>query len=196
MFKMRNIKVYIFVILGILLIAGIGIYEFLKPSDNSEKTSNNDIIIVDELSKTCDDCDKTLNDYRNYTLVYSSDNGSLPPPYHRERTLTASKNTEGKVTAEYEINDYSTTLEKKEVYISSEQFDSLVNDALLVAPGESDSLEGCTGGTSKSLQVFEGEKSIIDVYSYNCAGKTTNKSLEDFYTESEIGKYILGESEG
>lgn len=125
------------------------------------------------------------SDYSGFKLILSSDNGSLPPDYHREETYAVfEKNVAGEIIAEHTTSDYNKVLKKEDLSVDRDQFNLFISQAIRVRPAEdSDSLSGCTGGSSKSLEVLNGGKVILKTSSYSCAGKFSNESLERFSSE-------------
>src|SRR3989344_4725838 len=117
-----------------------------------------------------------------FKLIYSSDNGPLPPNYHREEAyIVYEKNVAGKIIVEHTTSDYSRVLKKEELSVDRDQFNLFISQALSVKSAkDSDSLAGCTGGSSKRLQVFKDGKVIFKTSSYSCASESSNESLESF----------------
>lgn len=129
---------------------------------------------------------KITNDYKNLTIIYSKNNGSLPPVYHREDIFTVTTNEKGNSTGEYAIKDYKKILEKKPFTISHEQLSKLLRIAARIDPKSNDSVNaGCTGGSVKSISISQNKKVLLETSTYNCSGKATNESLEKFSDEVE-----------
>ncbi len=121
---------------------------------------------------------------------YRANNGSVPPQYHREYVLTASEDKNGKVTAEYSVESGypggmggypSTVLEKKSVSMSIGDFRPILNAAFMVSPDQTNSLNGCTGGSNESVKVYNGDKVVKEAHNYSCARQMSDPSFADFF---------------
>lgn len=142
-------------------------------------------IIYFEMTKTCcaplPEPPVQNTELNNIKIVYSSNNGSLPPEYYRENTLTIETDDKGEVKAEYAISDYKEVLQKESVKVSKEQLSRLMEQLKKINPeSKDDENSDCTGGTTKSLKVTQGEKILAEASAYNCASQSSNQSLEDF----------------
>lgn len=121
----------------------------------------------------------TINDFHNVQFIYSTNNGSLPPPHHRESTLTISESTGGLITGKQEVRDYDKVLEKKSFTVSSDQFKDLVNLALALKPSSIDE-KGCAGGSSQSVKILKAGKTLLDISADSCGGNPAYQSLAEF----------------
>lgn len=122
-------------------------------------------------------------DYTNLKLVYTRNNGSLPPDYHRDYTYTITTNEKGEVSGDYVVKDYEKVLEQKPLAISKKQLEKLIAAVKKIDPKTNDNTNsGCTGGTYESVKISQNTKSLLQISSYSCAGKSTNESLEEFST--------------
>lgn len=129
---------------------------------------------------------QALENLNNLKIVYSTNNGSLPPPYHKEYELTITTNESGKITGEIKASDYKSVLETKSVAVSEEQLKKLIELYKNVNPKEDESItSGCTGGSPKSVKISQGEKVLLETSAYNCGGKSSNESLADFSAEAD-----------
>lgn len=122
----------------------------------------------------------TSNDYRNYSLVYWTSNGSLPPPYHEEKVLTVSEDAAGVIRATYDVKNYTKVLQTSNLSVTSDQLIALMNTGLTASPNQPDALAGCTGGSSKSLTISQNGKTILETGAYTCGGKSSNADFEKF----------------
>ncbi len=125
------------------------------------------------------------SDYYGFELTFSSNTGPIPPAYYREEVYVVhEKNIGGEIIAEHTISDYNKVLEKTVLPVTRDQFSLFISQAMRVKPaGYLDSLSGCTGGSTNSLEVLKDGKVILKTSSYSCAGKSSNESLERFSSE-------------
>ena len=101
-------------------------------------------------------------------IIYHFLDASVPPPYHRSFTITA---TEAEVRVV--VDSYGEILADETLPLEPGVFQGLV-DALTMSDiriGEEISSEGYTGGTTETLTVYAGDEVIFSGYVYNCAGK-------------------------
>lgn len=183
MHKKGKITFFIILAIGIALVATIAIFELFKTCGDCGKPH------VQELSQENTAKVVPLQPADNFTastLIYSRNNGSVPPPYYSNYVLTVTKDSAGVIKAIYERKDYKgSVLLKKNVSLSDDQFVNLMSKALVVGKDKPNLLSGCTGGSNKSLKILEGEKVVLETSSYSCAFKATNQSLEDFSTGAD-----------
>ena len=94
---------------------------------------------------------------------------SVPPQYHRSYTITLTPTKARKV-----VDSYGDVISDEEAALDPKLFEKLVADlkklGLKDVPPKSD---GCTGGTSRSLTVYEGSNKTVQVASAKCGGKET-----------------------
>ncbi len=94
---------------------------------------------------------------------------SVPPQYHRSYTITLTPRKARKV-----VDSYGDVISDEEAALDPKLFEKLVADlkklGLKDVPPKSD---GCTGGTSRSLTVYEGSNKTVQVASAKCGGKET-----------------------
>ena len=129
---------------------------------------------------------QTSKDYANLKIIYSKNNGSLPPPYHREYVYTISTDETKIIKGEYAIRDYDKVIEKRPLVISGDQLLKLIQTTAKINPESSDSVNlGCTGGSVKSVKVSQDKRVLLETSTYTCAGKATNESLEKLSLEIE-----------
>lgn len=126
------------------------------------------------------------SDYENLTIIYSKNNGSLPPMYHREDIFTITTDEMGNSTGEYVARDYEKELEKRPLTVSREQLNELLGVAAQIDPKTDGSANlGCTGGSVKSISVVQDKKTLLRTSAYNCGGESSNESLGKFSDEIE-----------
>ena len=124
--------------------------------------------------------------YANLTIVYSKNNGSLPPPYHREYVFTISTDGAGNIKGESTIRDYDKVIEKTPFVVSREQLNKVITASAEIHPESNDSVNlGCTGGSATSIRISQSNKMLLATSAYNCAGRSTNNSLERFSAKVE-----------
>lgn len=102
-------------------------------------------------------------------IVYSYGDASVPPQYHRSYTITATKD-EIKIV----VDSYGKILADTIYQMSKENFNLLtdkLNETKLKNTKKTEDKEGCTGGTSRYIKVFSGEKVVLDGYAYFCGAK-------------------------
>lgn len=156
-----------------LLIAKVAYFEYLKFCSNCGRPPAKDIL-------------ELLKDYSNLSISYSSDNGSLPPPYHRENIITISTDKTEKIQGKYTIRDYKNVLDERIINVSPEQLKKLITSLSKINPESNDAvISGCTGGSSKSIKISRNEKVLLSVSAYNCSNKSSNESLEKFFSEAK-----------
>lgn len=186
-----NKKVILYIVLAVVLVlaAKIAYFELFKTCGDCGEPEVNPASYSESRNSAEIDKIETDKNFNNLKIIYSNNNGPLPPAYHREYIYTISKNAAGEVTAGYEANDYNKLLEKKSLSFSGDQFNELVSGALAVGISSNpNALDGCTGGTSESIKILRGEEVLLQTSAYNCAGKSTNESLNIF--SAQFGKMM------
>lgn len=172
--KYKKIILYIVLAIALFLVAKIAYFEYHKPCGNCGRSPSNNIL-------------KLTNDYSNLLIIYSSENGSLPPPYHRENIVTVSTDEVGKIKGIYTTRDYTKVIEEKSLTVSREQLKQLITALAKINPeSNDDSTLGCTGGSSNSIKISQNKKILLTTSAYNCADKSSNESLENFFLEAEL----------
>lgn len=129
----------------------------------------------------------TINDFFNVQFIYLTNNGSLPPPDHRESTLIISGSSKGLITATQEVRDYNKVLEKKNFNITSDQFEDIINLALNLKSSLV-SAEGCPGSSTQSVKVLKKEETLLAISADSCGNNPTYQSLSGF--SSKINKIL------
>ena len=125
-------------------------------------------------------------DNKNLEIIYSKNNGSLPPPNYRENIYTVVTDDKGNIKGEYVTRDYNKTIKQKALTISKEKLKKLMTVIEKIDPKTNDNANsGCTGGAYKSIKISQNTKVLLQTSSYNCAGIATNESLEKLSLEIE-----------
>jgi len=169
-------KIIIFIVLAIVvfLVVKIAYFEIFKLCGDCERSPSNNLL-------------KLTKNYSNLLIIYTSENGSLPPPYHRERIFTISTDGAEKIKGNYTIRDYKNIIEEKSLSVSREQLNKLITALVKInSKSNDDTVSGCTGGTSNSIKVSQNNKTLIDTSAYNCAFKSSNESVKKFFSEAEL----------
>lgn len=174
MSKRFKIFLFIFLVVIVFLIVKLVIYESTKLCGRC-----NQPVVPNTVSQ--------INDYANLKIVHSSGNGSLPPPYYRSYTFTILTNSSGEIAGEYKVSDgRGKIFEKRALTISSEQLTNLIAVAAKINPKTDESVNsGCTGGIGKSLTISQNNNVLLEASAYNCAGKSSNDSLEKVSAQIE-----------
>jgi len=101
-------------------------------------------------------------------IVYRFGDASVPPEFHRsyEIRLTLDR-------VEVAVDSYGDVLATRSYQVSADQCEDIVlslrQNVTLRAQLEED--DGCTGGTSETITVSDGEKTIFSGTVYHCGGK-------------------------
>lgn len=122
-------------------------------------------------------------------IVYSFGDSSVPPQYHRSYVITATPENIHIV-----VDSYGNILADTTYEMNTENF-KLLTDKLsetgLKNKKKTTENKGCTGGTTKSVVIFKGEKTIINGTSYICGGEAYGDLEGDIDSFSnEINKFI------
>ncbi len=102
-------------------------------------------------------------------IVYSFGDSSVPPMYHRSYVITATPESISIV-----VDSYGTILADTSYTFDSERFVALtskIKEFKIENGKDAEDSKGCTGGTTKSVQVFKGEEEIINGTNYYCGGE-------------------------
>ncbi len=103
------------------------------------------------------------------TVIYKFNDASVPPAYHRsfELTITAAR-------ARLVVDSYGDILADEEVSGVDEVGDAwaklVENYAQVTATSVATPEAGCVGGTSRSLEITQGEVVLKDIFIDDCAG--------------------------
>ncbi len=104
-------------------------------------------------------------------LVYRFQDSSVPPQYHRSKTITVTTSEVRKV-----VDSYGDIISESANPIREEQFRSLLAtleplgvEVAVVKTGS----PGCTGGTSDGLRLFVGDDEILSGSMSSCGGETS-----------------------
>lgn len=177
--EFRKILLIIAVVAAFLLAAKIGYLTYFKLCENCGNTPSKDVKVnnVSSIGKH----------YGALSIVYSSENGSLPPPYHKEKIVNITTDTIGEIKGEYMVQGYKKDeiMEKRGLSVTYEQLEKLIAAAAKINPNSDESsTDGCTGGTSKSIKISQYDRTILETSNYSCALKVSNVSLEKFFLEA------------
>jgi hypothetical protein len=148
--------------------------EITKPENIQKENFANPVLLKLVQSKN----------YANVTIIYSRGNRTLPPRYLREKTVTLISDASTRVNGEYALSGYNGIIYKKKISVSVSQLKDLLSAAASVGE-KTESLTACTGGVSSSLKISQNEKILLDSSAYDCAGKSTNASLNSFSARAE-----------
>jgi hypothetical protein len=102
-------------------------------------------------------------------IVYHYGDSSVPPQYHRSYQITATYDSLRII-----VDSYGTVLADKVFDFDGDKFATLIDQiekSKLKNGKKTTDNKGCTGGTSKSISVFEGEKVILNGTNYYCGGQ-------------------------
>lgn len=167
-------KVILCIILAIILflVAKFAYFGYFKLCGSCGRSPSDNILSINK-------------DHTNLSITYSSNNGSLPPQYYREKTVTITTNEKGEIKGKSTIKDYSKVIEENSLTVSAEQLNKIINASAKINPKSDDNVTfGCTGGTSSSIKITQNGKEILATSTYNCADRTSNKSLDNFFQEA------------
>lgn len=101
-------------------------------------------------------------------VIYHFGDSSVPPEYHRSHTLTVTKSN-----ARLVVDSYGKIVDEATVIISEEQFNQVlktIRDSKIAVRRSVKEDEGCSGGTSESLEILEGESVLFKADIYHCGG--------------------------
>ncbi len=126
-------------------------------------------------------CEENMNlDPKQVTeVIYSFQDASVPPEYHRSYSITINKNQ-----AAIEVDSYGDILAKDEFQFSEGQFEDLIstiNEAQL-KECESNNEAQCTGSTGELISIKEGEKEVYHQYLDHCDKNSNISKCGDFPT--------------
>jgi len=110
-------------------------------------------------------------------LPYRFQDSSVPPPYHRSYTITATPDHILRV-----VDSYGEEIERQEASLDPEALRALLDVLGRSCPGRrATPLEnrGCTGGTGESITVRRGEEVLFEASVYHCGGSDSGDLLGD-----------------
>ncbi len=164
---------------------GFWVFRYSTAREDYDKYSD----FFDHLLKSCQVKNETsptpsvaVIDFRDVQLIYSTNNGSLPSPDHRESMLTIFESAEGLIAGKQEIRDYNKVLENKSFATpaSEKQFEELINLALDLKSSP-DASKGCPGSSTQSVKVMKVDKTLFEISADSCDGNSTYQSLSEFF---------------
>lgn len=125
-----------------------------------------------------------ITDFHDVQLIYLTNNGSLPPPDHRELTLTIYESAKGVISGTQETRDYNKVLEKKSFATpaSEKQFEELVNLALVLKSSPNAS-KGCPGSSTQQVKIMKADKTLFEISADSCGSNSTYKNLSEFISK-------------
>ena len=92
-------------------------------------------------------------------ISYRFRDSSVPPPYHRSYHIDVTP-----ASAHYEMYDYDSVLNSNDVAVTPEGWERLVQLANDLQEAGEFVAEGATGTTGNTIQIFEGEKKVYELY--------------------------------
>lgn len=101
-------------------------------------------------------------------LTYRFQDASVPPPYHRSYSLTATRDTIARV-----VDSYGDEIERQEAPLTAERLRALLatlEGSVARRPVPLDN-PGCTGGTGESITVSRGGEALFHASVYHCGGQ-------------------------
>lgn len=101
------------------------------------------------------------------SIVYRFQDSSVPPQYHRSYTITLTQDE-----ASIVVDSYGDLIFEDTYSLEPGQYDAIIqiiNEANLEKVAVSDS-DGCTGGTSKQLEIFRDGELVFSGEQYRCGG--------------------------
>lgn len=103
-------------------------------------------------------------------IVYRFGDSSVPPKYHRSYSVCL---TEQKISVK--VDSYGDILADTSYLISESQFKEalkIANECEFSNKKKSEDREGCTGGTTVTLEISQDSKVLINGHNYNCGGQS------------------------
>ena len=100
------------------------------------------------------------------TVIYRFRDSSMPPEYHRSYTITVTRRK-----AELVVDSYGKVLSETHRNMTEEEFSQILDAIRAAGIGRQFELatgSRCTGGTTESLKLLNGEKVIFDGTAYRC----------------------------
>jgi hypothetical protein len=103
-------------------------------------------------------------------IVYEFKDSSVPPEYHRSYVITITKSE-----ARLAVDSYGKVVEEATLKITDKEFNQIVETiaaAKIRRVSETSAKQGCAGGTSETLKLFDGNKESLTASIYNCGGES------------------------
>ena len=114
-------------------------------------------------------------------IVYVFGDSSVPPRYHRSYIITATKDEISII-----VESYGNLLADTSFAFTAKDF-KILEDAIIEAGLKNQEETGkehdCSGGTTKYITVFSGDKEVMNAYAYKCGGQsfgTLSGDIESF----------------
>ena len=107
-------------------------------------------------------------DPETVTLEYRFNDASVPPEFHRSYTLMAEA-----ASAHLVVDSYGDVLHDVTEPVDEELWQSVLDAAATMSNVTGDTSDGCAGGTSEELRVFDGDdEALIDVSVDHCGSSS------------------------
>lgn len=113
--------------------------------------------------------DGTVSTKTPSKIVYEFKDSSVPPEYHRSYVITITKSE-----ARLAVDSYGKVVEEATAKITDKEFNQIVETisaAKIRRVKETNAKQGCAGGTSETLRLFERNKESLTATVYHCGGE-------------------------
>jgi hypothetical protein len=128
------------------------------------------LILSNLCVQSCEAQSDGKNNYSNATtIVYRFGDSSVPPQYHRSFTITVTRSD-----AKLVVDSYGTIIKESERAITVRDFNEIletIRAARIASRASVNDDQGCSGGTSESLNLQNDKKALFDAHVYHCGGK-------------------------
>jgi hypothetical protein len=134
---------------------------FLYSCNNIKNTK----VIPSDIKNTKD----MQSDIEITSIVYRFGDSSVPPPYHRSYRIIVNAES-----FRFVVDSYGDVVKDTTVQISKEKWEScknLLNSCKIQKGNDGKEPEGCTGGTTKNIQVLNNDKVVFEAGNYYCGGQ-------------------------
>ncbi len=129
------------------------------------------IVIIILFSVLFSSCIFNKNIIKNATeIVYHFNDSSVPPKYHRSYTIKINNNS-----ISLTVDSYGDILVDTTFVISQKEFNNLIDLAVkyqLSNRSKKTTIDDCSGGTSKSIDIYKNNNIILSGTCYKCGGQT------------------------
>lgn len=101
------------------------------------------------------------------TIIYSFGDSSVPPEYHRSYDITLTRDS-----VRITVDSYGDILADTTYAIAEGSFDAIAENIsrFKIKTCTKKENEGCTGGTSESIKLFEKDICVLSGTVYHCGG--------------------------
>lgn len=184
-------KIFLIVSFAVVLaaiIAGVGVYFWQQgESDESGKaTEKSETDAENESGKVAKKSEIDAENDATWEIIYSKDNGSRPTDHYLKGVLTISKDASGNIDGKYVVSDYNKVLERRDIAISAENFDEIIDAVSEVKFEDVGWFPVCSVGAESYVQVIQDGKSLIEAGASDCGLETTNKSVSEFSEKMDL----------